>query len=273
MSEASAEQVFNVVSADGTRIGCAVDGAGPPLLMVHGTGDTHLGWRRVRGLLTPHFKLYLMDRRGRGISGDNPDYALEREWEDVAAVLDAIEGVSLFAHSFGAMCSLEGMLRTRKGTLRRAMIYEPSVNRMLSNPKRDAAVDEMARLITVGDRDAVVALHLRSIINASDETIAKQRGLTEAWAIRRGMAHTMPRELIALRDYQFAPERFSAITVPTGIIIGGKSAEHGHVTARRLHDAIPDSKIFPLEGQAHFGMLTAPELFAQTLIGFLKPGG
>lgn len=271
MKDARSDEVFSVASKDGTLIGCAVDGDGPPLLMVHGTGDTHLGWRRVRGLLTPHFKLYLMDRRGRGISGDNPEYSLEREWDDVAAVLDAIEGVSLFAHSFGAMCSLEAMLRAREGNLRQAMIYEPSVNRMLSNPVRDTAVDEMARLIAAGDRDHAVELHLRSIINVPDETIARQRALAESWAVRCGMAHTMPRELLALRGYEFEPERFAPITVRTGIIVGGKSPERSHETARQLHRAIPNSELFSLEGQGHFGMLTAPDLFARTLVAFLKP--
>ena len=192
MNEAVTEDIFTISSADGTQIGCVVDGDGPPLLMVHGTGDTHLGWRRVRGLLRPHFKLYLMDRRGRGVSGDNSDYALEREWDDVAAVLDAIPDVNLFAHSFGAMCALEGILRARKGNLRRAMIYEPSVNRNLRNPVRDKAVDEMGRLIAQGDRDAVVALHLRSIINVSEEAVAKQRNLADFMGHppRHGPHHT-----------------------------------------------------------------------------------
>ena len=65
------ERIFHATSADGTRLGCVIDGAGPPLVLVHGTGDTHAGFRRIRPLLARHFTLYLMDRRGRGVSGDN----------------------------------------------------------------------------------------------------------------------------------------------------------------------------------------------------------
>jgi pimeloyl-ACP methyl ester carboxylesterase len=263
------EEIFTATSADSTQIGCVVDGAGPPLLMVHGTGDTHLGWRRVRRLLNQRFTLYLMDRRGRGVSGDNPDYALEREWEDVAAVLDAIgEPVNLFAHSFGAMCALEGTLRCRPGSLRRSVIYEPSVNRNLGNPTRDATIDEMGRLIAAGDREGVVRLHLRRIINLPDDAIAKQRAMTDSWAIRLGMAHTMPRELLALRHYEFDPPHFASIAAPVRILVGETSAAHSHATARALTRAVPDAELLVLTGQGHFAMLTAPDRFAEAVTGF-----
>jgi pimeloyl-ACP methyl ester carboxylesterase len=263
------ERVFTATSADGTPIGCVVDGNGPPLLMIHGTGDTHLGWRRVRQLLNQRFTLYLMDRRGRAVSGDNPVYALEREWEDVAAVLDAIgEPVNLFAHSFGAMCALEGMLRCHPGSLRRSVIYEPSVNRTLGNPARGAAIDEMGRLIAAGDREAVVTLHLSRIINLPEEAIAKQRALTESWATRLGMAHTMPRELLALRDYEFDPAHFAGIAAPMRILVGEKSAAHSHATARSLTQAVPGAELLILAGQGHFAMLTAPDRFTEALTDF-----
>jgi pimeloyl-ACP methyl ester carboxylesterase len=263
------DPVFTATSADGTPIGCVIDGDGPPLVMVHGTGDTHLGWRRVRQLLNRRFTLYLMDRRGRGVSGDNPAYALEREWEDVATVLDSIgEPVNLFAHSFGAMCALEGMLRARKNRLRRSVIYEPSVNRNLGNPARDRTIDEMGRLIAAGDRESVVMLHLSRIINLPDEAIAKQRALTESWAIRLGMAHTIPRELLALRDYRFDAARFSAIRAPMRVLVGEKSAAHSQATARALGQAVSGAELVVLADQGHFTMLTAPVLFAETLTGF-----
>jgi pimeloyl-ACP methyl ester carboxylesterase len=263
------DRIFTATSADGTRIGCVVDGAGPPLLIIHGTGDTQLGWRRIRPYLAPHFTLYLMDRRGRGVSGDREEYALAREWEDAAAVIDAIpEPVNIFAHSFGAMCALEGALLARN--VRRMCIYEPSVNRNTGNAKREFTIDEMARLSALGDRDAVVAIHLRNIINASEETIEKQRSQKEAWAARLAMAHTMPRELQALRSYQFDARRFAAIAVPLRLLLGEKSVGHGPGTAQSLLDAVPGAELVKLEGQGHFAMLTAPELLAQKLIEFLR---
>jgi len=261
--------IFTAASRDGTQLGCVVDGQGPPMLIIHGTGDTQLGWRRIRPYLTPCFTLYLMDRRGRGVSGDRDEYALEREWEDVAAMIDAIaEPVNIFAHSFGAMCALEGALSA--GNVRRMCVYEPSVNRNTGNAKREFTIDEMARLNALGDRDGVVAIHLRNIINASEEIIEKQRSQSEAWAARLAMAHTMPRELLALRNYQFDARHFAAIGVPLRLLLGEKSVGHGPGTAQSLLDAVPGSELVKLEGQGHFAMLTAPELLAQKLIEFFR---
>lgn len=261
--------VFTATSRDGTAVGCVVDGNGPPLLMIHGTGDTQLGWRRLRPLLAPHFTLYLMDRRGRGVSGDLDAYALEREWEDVAAMIDSIPApVNVFGHSFGAMCALEAALSA--GNVRRLCVYEPSVNRNSGNARREFAIDEMSRLIALGDRDGLVAIHLRNIINASDETIEKQRAQKDAWAARLAMAHTMPRELQALRNYRFDARRFSTIDVPLCVLLGEKSVGHGPDTARSLVEAVRGSQLIRLEGQGHFAMLTAPDVLAGKLIDFFQ---
>ncbi len=263
------DTIFSVRSADGTRIGCAVEGSGPPLVMIHGTGDTYKGFRRLKEFLAPRFTLYMMDRRGRGISDDNNDYSLQREYEDVAAVIDGIGGpVNVFAHSFGAMCALDGALLAHN--LRRMICYEPSLNRAAGDPKRETTIDEMRRLIALGDRDAVVATHLRGIINTSDDVIAKQRGLTDAWAARMAMAHTMPRELHALRDHKFEPERYSPISAPVRFLLGGNSSGRGPENAQRLVAAIPGAELVVLEGQGHFGYLSAPELVASKIAEFLE---
>jgi pimeloyl-ACP methyl ester carboxylesterase len=260
-------EIFNAISKDGVKLGCVLDGQGPPLLMIHGTGDTHLGWRRLRPLLAPHFTLYLMDRRGRGVSGDRDEYSLDYEWEDIAAMVDAIPGpVNVFGHSFGAMCALQGAMLT--ANIRRLCIYEPSVNRNTGNPKRESTIDEMARLAAQGDRDGVVEIHLKNIINVSEETLEKQRAQKQAWDARLAMAHTMPRELQALRHYRFDARRFASIAVPLRLLLGEKSAGHGPDTARSLLDAVPGSELIKLEGQGHFAMLTAPELLAAKLIEF-----
>ena len=268
------EVLFTALSADGTPVRCAVEGNGMPLIMIHGTGDTYKGFRRLKEHLTPHFTLYMMDRRGRGISGDGDDakYELAREFEDVAAVIDTLAqdtggAVNVFAHSFGALCALEGALLAHN--LKRMVCYEPSLNRTAADPKRDATIEEMRRLISAGDRDATVAAHLRGIINTSEETIAKQRALPDAWAARMAMAHTMPRELHALKSHIFEPERYSPISVPVRFLLGEKSTGRGPENAQRLVAAIPGAELVVLEGQGHFGYLTAPELIAAKIVEFL----
>jgi pimeloyl-ACP methyl ester carboxylesterase len=263
------ERIFHATSADGTRIGCVLDGAGPPLVLVHGTGDTHGGFRRIRPLLARHFTLYLMDRRGRGVSSDQDAYSLDREFEDVAAVIDAVaEPVNLFAHSFGAMCALEGALRARN--LRRLCCYEPSTNRLMSDRTRESTIDEMCRLIAEGDRDGVVTIHLRNIIHTADEVIERHRAQTAAWAARLAMAHTMPRELHALRSHPFEPERYASLRVPVRFLLGEKTVGRGPETARRLVEAIPGAELVVLLGQGHFGYITVPELVTEKLIEFFS---
>ncbi len=80
----------SVTSKDGTPIAYWTSGKGPPLVLVHGTPADHTRWRPLLPYLESHTIVHAMDRRGRGGSGDGEDYALEREYEDIAAVVDAV---------------------------------------------------------------------------------------------------------------------------------------------------------------------------------------
>jgi pimeloyl-ACP methyl ester carboxylesterase len=101
-----------ITSRDGTRIAYARSGAGPPLILVHGTSAAATRWAPVVPALEEHFTVYAVDRRGRGESGDADDYAIEREFEDIAALIDATGGpANVLGHSFGG-CALEAGLRT-----------------------------------------------------------------------------------------------------------------------------------------------------------------
>src|SRR5687767_12504745 len=117
---------MRVASQDGTSIAVQVTGRGAPLLLVHGTTADHSRWTPLLPALEARFTVHAMDRRGRGESGDAADYSLVREFEDVAAVVDAIGGpVNLLGHSYGALCSLEAALRT--SNLRKLILYEPPI--------------------------------------------------------------------------------------------------------------------------------------------------
>ena len=116
-----------VTSSDGAFIVYRRSGAGPPLLLVHGTTADHRSWSAVAPLLEPHFTLYAMDRRGRGESGDTADYGLEREVADIIAVIEAIgQPVNVLGHSYGALCCLEAALQT--DAIARLILYEPGIH-------------------------------------------------------------------------------------------------------------------------------------------------
>ncbi|HEV2895162.1 MAG TPA: alpha/beta fold hydrolase, partial [Actinomycetota bacterium] len=116
-----------VASRDGTEIAYWTTGEGPPLVLVHGAVADHTRWRLLLPYLEPHASVHALDRRGRGASGDGPAYSLAREFEDVAAVVDAVaeasgSAVDLYGHSFGGLCAFGGAALT--ASLGRLVLYE-----------------------------------------------------------------------------------------------------------------------------------------------------
>ena len=84
----------SVTSHDHTEIAYWTSGDGPPVVLVHGTPADHTRWRPLLPYLERHVTVHAIDRRGRGASGDAPEYSLQREYEDVAAVVDAVAASS-----------------------------------------------------------------------------------------------------------------------------------------------------------------------------------
>jgi len=100
----------HAVSHDGTEIAYWTSGEGPPLLIVHGTSGSHERFAPLLPYLEPHATVHALDRRGRGGSGDAPEYELAREFEDVAAAVDVIAAssgakVDVYGHSYGGECA------------------------------------------------------------------------------------------------------------------------------------------------------------------------
>src|SRR5262245_3519301 len=116
-----------VVSRDGTEIAYWTSGDGPPLLIVHGTSGSHERFAPLLPYLEPHATVHVMDRRGRGASGDAPEYALQREFEDIVATVDAIAEVAgskvdVYGHSYGGECAFGAALLT--SNVRSLLLYE-----------------------------------------------------------------------------------------------------------------------------------------------------
>jgi pimeloyl-ACP methyl ester carboxylesterase len=254
-----------ISSKDGVPIACWRSGAGEPLLLVHGTSGDHFAWTPVLAALEQQFCVWTLDRRGRGRSGDLDDYALERESEDIAAVIDAIGGpVHLLGHSFGGLCALEAALLTPNiGSL---ILYEPSIS--LGSGWSAEFDAHLQALLDSGNREGALLFFFREIVKSPPhELAALQAG--PSWPGRLAAAHTIHRELRSISHYIFEPQRFAALGIPALLLLGGESPQRRHVTAEMLHRSLSGSRIAVLQGQQHSAMRAAPDLFVREILAFL----
>lgn len=188
--------VETATSSDGTPIAYERGGAGPPLVVVHGTTSDHSTWELVLPELQEHFTVYSMDRRGRGESGDGggAGYDIEREFEDVVAVIDSIgEAACLIGHSYGAICALEAALRS--GLVHRLVLYEGTfpvpAGTELYPPE---ALDKVRSELEAGDHEGALTTFYRAIVLMSPEEIEMLRSLP-TWPARGGPgSHHPPRD-------------------------------------------------------------------------------
>jgi len=253
-----------IQSKDGTVIAYERCGTGPPLVLVHGALATHERWGNISKMLAQKFTVYAIDRRGRGDSGDTEPYALEREFEDIAAVVDSIgQGVSLLGHSHGALCSLEAALLTPN--VRSVIAYEPAAAPIKTT---DDVMGRIQALLDAGDPEDAVITFVRDVVRMPAHELEQWRS-TPVFPARVAVAHTIPREFRAVEDYQFEPERFRHLNVPVLLLLGGDSPQFFRTTIENWHAALPNSRIAVLPGQQHIAMDTAPDLFMSEVQTFI----
>ncbi|WP_331236411.1 alpha/beta fold hydrolase [Natronorarus salvus] len=257
-----------IASVDGTEIAYERTGSGPPLVLVHGTTADHTRWDPVRPALEEQFTVYAMDRRGRGESGDAADYELDREFEDVAAVVESIdEPAVLLGHSYGALCSLEAALRT--DDLRALVLYEPPIRVGDQELHSEDVLAEMRALLDDDEHERALVLFLREVAMFSPTQLDALRSAPN-WPARVSAADTAYRETRASGQYEFDPTRFAAMTTPTLLLVGGESPQYYEDATDAVARALPDSRVVTLDGQQHVAMNTAPALFVDEVLAFAR---
>ncbi len=261
-----------VTSRDGTPIAFDQVGSGAALLLVHGTGSDHSRWGLVLPELAKHFTVGAMDRRGRGGSGDAAAYTIESEYEDIAAVANALAAqtggpVDVLGHSYGAACVLGAAGSIPH--LRRLILYEPPMLSEQHSPQRTELLARMDQALANGEREAVVILMMCEMLGIPAAAIDRLRG-TPAWADSVAAAHTIPRELRVSAAYGSVSAGFGQIAAPALFLLGSESPAHFKLTSERLCALLPDTRLVVLPGQQHSAMLTAPALFSQEVVRFLK---
>src|ERR687889_1290738 len=233
-------------SVDGTPIAYWRSGEGPPLVLVHGTAADHSRWASVLPAFEQRFTVYAIDRRGRGGSGDSDDYAVEREFENVAAVVDSLgESVKLLGHSYGALCTLEAALLAKN--VRKLVLYDPGIEVAGQEIYPPEVIERLEALLEADDRDGVVATTMREVAGLPPETVEYMRS-QPVWQARVAAAHTIPRELRAVKAYRLDPERFRDLGVPTLLLSGGDSPAALRKAAEEVDEMLPDSRLVVMPG-------------------------
>ena len=258
--------LLSITSPDGTRLGVERVGEGPPLLAVHGGIGDRSRWTLLKERVADRFTLHLLDRRGRGASTEESTgpYALEREVEDVLAVVDAIGApVRYLGHSYGALLGLEALTRTT--AIECALLYEPPFDMPGHVTAPAEVVDRIEALIAGGDREAGLELFYREVLGADPAPFKS----LPMWPVRIAIAHTIVREVRIGLEYAMRPERFAAVSAPTRILLGSESPPVFRAAAEAAHDAIPSSELVPLPGEGHTMIDTDPAGFVRHVVGFL----
>ena len=258
-----------VLSEDGTPIAVWRSGEGPPLVLIHGAAADHNRWAPVLPALEERFTVFAVDRRGRGQSGDTTDYALQREYGDVVAVVESAgEGVNVLGHSYGGICALEAALLS--DGIRKLVLYEPPMGFLKSPPH---VVDRLRTLLEEGRRDELLGYFMQEVAGLPSDQVELMRSLP-AWQARLDAADTIPREELASREYVFNASRFGDLEVPTLYLQGGDSSEPFKAAGEALRGALPDCRVVIMPGQRHAAMDTATDLFTAEVLSFLQaPGG
>ena len=271
MTSTTTTETLFATSADGTRIAYEVTGSGPALVLVDGA-LCHRDFgpaRPTAEALSGAFTVHVYDRRGRGESGagESP-YSLEREIEDLVAVIEAAGGrASLLGFSSGAALVLEAV---RSGVpVERLATYEaPFILDGTHRPNDPRLRERMQGLVDAGRRGDAVKLFMRTV-GAPAFMIAMMR-LMPVWKKLTAVAHTLPYDLaIVLPHEQGRPlpdGYYDAVTVPALVMAGGKSPEYMRNAQAAIADAVPGARHEVLPGQTH---MVKPKVLAPRVIEFL----
>lgn len=257
-----------VISRDGTPIAFEQSGQGPALILVAGALNTRADWSSLAAHLAPHFRVYAYDRRGRGESGDRAPYAVEREVEDIEALINAAGGAaSVFGHSSGAALALEAavLLGTR---INKLAIYEAPYNDEPGARRAWAIyIERLTEALTAGRRGDALALFLQ-YLGMSDEQLAAMRH-SPAWPPLEALAPTLAYDHTAVlgSDPSVPVARAACVQVPALIMNGEASYPFMYETARTLSAAMPRAQLATLARQGHG---PAAAVLAPVLQAFLQ---
>ncbi|HEX7938474.1 MAG TPA: alpha/beta hydrolase [Gemmatimonadaceae bacterium] len=249
-----------VTSKDGTPIAFDQLGQGPALILVSPATATRLDLASLAAALAPDFTVVAYDRRGRGDSGDTPPYAVEREVEDIEALIDDAGGSAfVIGHSSGAVLALEAA-RLLPTKITKLALYEPPFIVDDSHPPApEDFAQHLANLASSGRRGDALELFMTRV-GSPPETVAQMRQ-SPMWPGLEKIAHTLAYDVTIIGNTQSGDplplRKWASVTVPALVLDGtlflGSQEKHTFMRtgADELARVLPNAQRRTLEGQDH----------------------
>jgi pimeloyl-ACP methyl ester carboxylesterase len=264
MSGYAENPMYRASSADGTVIAYDKVGDGPPLVLVEGALNDLSTTLPLAAKLKAHFTVYSYDRRGRGASGDTLPYAVERELEDLSAVIDEAGGSALvFGNCSGAVLALQAVAAGLNIT--GLALFEPPYIVAGTRTRPDDYTTHLASLIAAGRKDDALEFFMREDVVLPEEHIAMVRN-SPMWPALHELVPSLNYDAAVLCDSTMPPaEWFSSITVPTVVVDGENSNSWAKEAVRVLAEYLPDGHRRTLMGLDH---ILSPEALAPVIIEF-----
>ena len=247
-----------VTAADGTEIAFERYGDGPPLIALHGSSATGESLQPIVSQLAADYTVIVPDRRGRGASGDGDDYSLDREVDDIQALVDAVDGdPAVVAHSFGGLVALAAAPDL---DISRLVLYEPAVT-VGESPETPLSA-QVQSLVDEGTKAEAMRLFFEAGSGIPDVTAMPW------WPeqINMDWIDTVIRELEAVEAFELPPLNFET---PTLLLTGEHGPQHLAEGARAVADAHQGSRLIEIEDVGHLGLLSEPEHVAELVTTFV----
>jgi len=254
----------SVVSADGTIIGYRQCGHGPGLILVHGGMMASQNFTNLASALSAAFTVYVPDRRGRGLSGPHgAGYGLDREAEDIRALVDRTGARNLFGLSSGAIVALQSAFALPQ-SVRKLALYEPPLAVGAFSPT--AWVPRYEQELARGDLAAAMVTVIKGTADSSFLDLLPRFVLVpfmkfaiEADAAEMQLGEVPIKSLIPTMHYdprlvletQGAIERFRAVQASVLLLGGSRSQPYLKAALDALAATLPDARRIQLPGVGH----------------------
>lgn len=258
-----------VISKDGTKIAYKKQGTGPSLILVSSAAANHHDVSQLAEQLATHFTVYNYDRRGRGHSTDHASYAIEREVEDIEALIQvAGDQARLFGSSSGAVLALEAASQLGD-RVTQLYLHEPPF--IINDSRKRVPADYVEHLNTLigdGKRTEAVEYFASEALGIPVEYIEYMK-VDPSWKKMESLSHTLAYDGLIMGNTQSGsplPADRWVVNAPTMIIVGQNSEPLFHDAAGALAELLPQASVHALPGQDHSAVVMAPGILAKAII-------